>query len=178
MTRLLLLALLAAFVVAAQEPVRIDLSGAWKLIVGVDRPEFASPEFDDHAWTVVAVPFGLRRPIPNLSQGWLRRRVALPARSGERPLALTVGYLRGIHEIFINGQRISASTNTLADAELPQPRSYPIPPSAMKPGEMLIAIRVRTPQVLMTHWQMTDQGPWLLTDLAVTRSRTAPPRPL
>jgi sialate O-acetylesterase len=61
--------------------------------------------------------------------GWLRRTVALPAGTDRTNLAITIGALQDVFQIFVNGIRIgeSGDFNDFSHATLPRPRSFRIP---------------------------------------------------
>ncbi len=160
----------------ARQPLWLDLSGPWKFIVGEDRPEFAAVDFDDRAWSAISAPWGYARPIPPQSEGWFRRTVELPDGTDKSQLAITVGTIRQMHEIFVNGQHIGQSSgfDSYADAELMHPHTYRVPPSVLPGNRIQIAIRVKTPLTYMTSWSVTDTGPWLLTDRAIAPLAAGP----
>ena len=73
MKRILFLIALPVF---AQNAFYLDLKGEWK-VIHEDRPEFARPDFDDHAWQSVTLPTG-EEAIFQRAGGWLRKKVELP----------------------------------------------------------------------------------------------------
>ncbi len=72
---------------AGQSPALcVDPSGEWRFQTG-DRPEYASPEFDDSAWPTIRLPRSGKQP-----QGywWLRRTIDLPEWADTTHLAITM----------------------------------------------------------------------------------------
>ena len=77
------------------------LAGIWKENHG-DDPRWASPDFDDSAWTGVTMP----RPSRTGASGvtWYRIHVRLPEPLPAEPLSLLVGPLFPAYEVFVNGR--------------------------------------------------------------------------
>ncbi len=91
-------------------PLWIDLSGNWQLTFE-DRPDFAQPAYDDHAWQSQTLPGELPGIRSGLRlHGWLRRHVTLTPGTNCSHLALTVGVItQSRYEVWINGQRLPSS---------------------------------------------------------------------
>jgi hypothetical protein len=170
-------------------PVWIDLSGPWKINFQ-DRPDFAQPDFDDHAWQSTDLP----GELPDIRsgvrvRGWLRRRIDFPSNTDCTHLALTLGVItQSRYEIFLNGQRLpSSETLSPFDVRISRPITHAIPPCRMPyPKELVIAIHFASFD-MHPDWRVPDRGPYLLTDqanaparvgdyaLAEQRNRVAPP---
>ncbi len=162
MNRLLLL--MAVFSLQAESVLQIDLGGAWRAHRG-DQPAFGAPDFDDRFWTEISLPGGL---YPSGTY-WLRRRVDLPAWLDRKELALTLGNVGHVYEVFCNGRRIGASSpfDALEDAQIPRPRTFGIPPEAVADGGTItIALRVKRGLRFHPDWILPDRGPYLLTTLS------------
>ena len=86
----------------------IDLKGAWRVSPD-DRPEYAAADFDDGAWTVLELPRG--ELYFHGTKYWLRWRVELPENTDRSPLALTLGALQDVYEIYVNGVRCAISSS-------------------------------------------------------------------
>lgn len=161
--------LVFAGMACAQNALYIDLSGDWR-ITSDDRPEFAAPGFDDHAWGTFRLPAG---SSPYRLRCWLRRTVELPASADRTQLALTVGVMRDVYEVYVNGVRIGASGNfeSFADAQIPRPRTFDIPADAAEvTGPVAIALRSRWALNMPPMWRIQDAGPFVLA------SRNVAPR--
>ncbi len=171
-----------------QNPLWVDLSGPWQIIFE-DRPEFAQPAYDDHAWQSITLPgrlHAIRSSVRVL--GWMRRHVELAPGTDCTHLALTLGVLTQSHyEVWFNGQRLLSSESLdPADARIPRPITHLIPPCTTPyPRSLLIALRFASLD-MNPDWRLPDQGPYLLTDqvnapvdvggraLAAQRDRLAP----
>ena len=142
----------------------VDLSGDWRLSPD-DRPEYAASRVDDSAWQTLALPRG-----PEYFHGfsyWLRRSVTTPDRMDRTQLALTLGTLQDVYEVYVNGTKIGATGNfqSFADAQIPRPRTFDIPAGAAQgDGPLLIAIHIRAVLFFHPFWRLPDTGPYVLTD--------------
>jgi sigma-B regulation protein RsbU (phosphoserine phosphatase) len=163
MRALFWLAILSVSAAMAEQALRIDLSGDWRMSPD-DKPEYAATQFDDGAWPALRLPRGAE--YFHGMKYWLRRRVDLPAGTDRSQLALTLGTLQDVYEVYVNGRRIGAtgSFDSFEDARIPQPLTFDIPLQAAQEGEPLqIALRVRGILFYHPHWRMLDVGPYLLT---------------
>src|SRR4051794_6144645 len=119
MIRLLVL-FAATLPIAAQNPLYIDLSGEWRLSRN-DRPEFATVGVDDSGWERVRLP----SPAVRFQRdpAWLRRTVDLPLGTDTAKLALTLGTIQDVFEVYVNGRRIGGSGDfeSYEDAVIPRP---------------------------------------------------------
>ena len=149
-----------------QNPLWVDLSGPWQIIFE-DRPEFAQPAYDDHAWQSISLPGelpGIRSSVRVI--GWMRRHVELEPGTDCTQLALTLGVLtRSRYEVWFNGQRMPSSESLdPADARIPRPITHLIPPCTTPyPRSLLIAIHFVSLD-MNPDWRLPDQGPYLLTN--------------
>ncbi len=165
----------------ARSPYHQSLNGRWKFnYVGrpADRPQdFARPDFNDAAWTSIAVPsnweiqgFGvpiytnITYPFPKNPPfidgrdnpvGSYRRSFTVPAGGAGREVLLTFGSISGCAVVFVNGQRVGMSKVAKSPAEF-DITSY------LKPGENTLAVQV-------TRWHdgsyLEDQDFWRLSGL-------------
>lgn len=162
---LLCVALLCGVSAFAQNSLGTDLSGEWRVAYD-DRAEYASPQFDDGGWRTLTLPLGQEIPVET---HWLRRRVALPAEADRTRLALTLGTIQDVYEVYVNGHTIGSSSdwNSSEGAEIPRPRTFAIPADAAGQGEaLLIALRVKHVFNLVPMWVLPDEGPYVLSDRA------------
>lgn len=151
---------------STQFPVWIDLSGPWKINFQ-DHPEFAQPDFDDHAWQSISLP----GELPGIQsgvhvRGWLRRRIDFPPATDCAHLALTLGVItQSRYDVFLNGQRLPSSENlSPSDVRVPRPITHVIPPCRKPyPRDLVIAIHFASFD-MHPDWRLTDRGPYLLTD--------------
>lgn len=155
---------------------RVDLSGAWRIETTQDRSEFARPDFDDHAWDLYRLP----RPVttPGLGAGvppgtyWLRKSVTLPAEPHPDTLALTLGEVHEIYEVFVDGRSVGRTyiPGDPWSVHTARPRTFRFP----HPGtdRLIIALRATMDNKLSGNrlggmpfslTQHPDAGPYLLT---------------
>lgn len=147
-----------------QNPLWVDLSGPWKLIFE-DRPEFADPSYDDHAWQSLTLPGELPVWSGAHLRGWMRRRVEVPPGTDCTHLALTLGVItQSRYEVWLNGQRLPSSESLdSADLRIPRPITHFIPPCTKPyPRSLLVAIHFASFD-MHPDWRLPDQGPYLLS---------------
>ena len=136
-----LLVLLGAIPLFAQHPLYLDLSGPWRMRDG-DNLQWARPDYDDSGWRTIQLPHVF--PFhEKLEPGflWLRRTVDVSPNDAGEPLALTVGAISEIYEVWVNGVR-AGTTGGLAweDMHLARPRTFLLP-APVQP-RLTIAIRL------------------------------------
>ena len=168
MMRLLLALVVSSIPLEAQNALYLDLKGDWR-VIHEDRPEFASPTFDDRAWQSLTLPTGDIEPFQQ-SAGWLRKQIELPAGADRSSLVLSLGTIQNVYEVHVNGQRIGGSGDfhTFAASQIPHPRSFDIP-AAVAGGTPTLLIAIRAKWVLYPHpdWEMPDRGPYRITSRAL-----------
>jgi serine phosphatase RsbU (regulator of sigma subunit) len=152
------LLLLAAAAATAQP---VNLSGQWKFSLA-DDPRLAQPAIDDSGWPAVTLP---QRTPRNERIYWLRRTLAAPTQTG--PLHVTIGLVAESYEVYANGSRIGDTGDFgKPDVHFFQPRSFPLPPDAVKPGApIVIALRIwntRAAWGSLTNG-LSDRGPYWIT---------------
>lgn len=161
----LLLLLLSACRLCAQNAVYVDLSGDWRESAD-DKPEYAGPHFDDTAWKTVRLPWTEQPPTDD-SRHWFRRTVEIPPGADRTRLALALGPISSVYEVYVNGVRIG-STGPFADdsqVQVARTRVFPMPPLALGSGGQ-ITVAVRTRMVLLQSIEAADiyfGGRYLLT---------------
>ena len=146
-----------------QSALHIDLSGLWRMSAD-DRPEYASADFDDSSWAPAQLPWTV--PLPN-NAFWLRRTVDLPEWADRRQLAITIGPVREMYELYINGV-LAGKTGPLVetDAQIARDRTFAIPEAAVAGSgrRMAIAIRTMAPKYLRTLvWAISSGGQYLIS---------------
>jgi len=147
-----------------QNPLWVDLSGPWKLIFE-DRPEFADPSYDDHAWQSLTLPGELPVRSGAHLRGWMRRRVEVPPGTDCTHLALTLGVItQSRYEVWLNGQRLPSSESLdPADLRIPRPITHIIPPCTMPYLHSLVVAIHFASFDMHPDWRLPDQGPYLLS---------------
>ena len=158
--------LLLTPVLWAQYPLSLDLGGEWRVSLD-DQPAYARPGFDDRAWARVVLPW---KKEPGDTTFWLRRAVELPAGVDRSRLAITLGTVREVYELYANGVLIGSTSPFFANeqAHIPQPRSFPIPPGAAGSGAVLqLALRTRYVSGIGGGgaFRIFEAGPYRLTYL-------------
>ena len=163
-----ILALFAfAFPLAGQNPaLYVDLSGDWRFQSG-DRSEYASAEFDDSAWTSIRLPRSGKQP-----QGywWLRRTIDLPDWADTTQMAITIGGLNEVYELYVNGVLAGAiGQPSFFKTYTARPRTISVPPRAVPKGarRIRLALRLWYSGILVPlefgAEGFPDTGPYLLT---------------
>ncbi len=163
-----ILLLASATVAFGQNALRVDLSGEWRWIAE-DRQEFAGAAFDDSQWRTFGLPRGFQVPLAQYGDGrtvWMRRHGRVPAGTDARSLALTLGTVADVYEVWVNGQRVghSGDFESFSEAHIPHPLTFDLPAEAIPAnGELVIALRMRW--ALWTHpiYILEDRGPYLIT---------------
>lgn len=156
--------LMAAGQAVAQNALWLDLRGDWRVFTG-DRPEFAATDFDDRAWQTLSLPSEDTWPSAR-GRAWLRCRVELPQNTDVSDLALTLGAIQDVYQVYVNGTKIgqSGDFNSFSETEIPRPRTFLIPAGLIAPkGPVQIAIRARRTLFMSAKWRLGAEGPWLLS---------------
>ena len=147
-----LLILFATFCAISQghtaEPVppssEINLAGTWRFSVDKSTQDgsatFASPAFDDAAWSTQQVPGKwVYQGFPNYQgKGWYRTRFVIPETWRGQPLYLQLPPADQSDRTYLNGQAVGAMTNKPRS-----PRIYSISPDVVKWGsENVLAVEI------------------------------------
>jgi hypothetical protein len=127
---------------------RVDLRGDdWKIRFE-DSARFRNVGYDDRRWSMIRVPsnWALIKSYPGVS--WYRKRVTLPpdfARNSDRGAALYIETILDSDETYWNGVPIGGmgQVDDFRSHAYGRPRVYHIPSDLMRPGENLLAVRVR-----------------------------------
>jgi len=147
----------------AQAPVlSMDLSGDWRVQLS-DDPDFAKPDFDDSGWSVMRLPRSGSQPK---GYWWLRRTVEIPSWADASQLALTLGGMNEVYEVFVNGVRAgSVGEARLAKTYVARPRTFLLPPQGSR--RITIALRLWYSGWISSPVRrqngFPDVGPYLLT---------------
>lgn len=129
----------------------MDLRGLWRFEIGDDQ-RWASPKFDDSRWARVMVPAKWEDEGFPAYDGyaWYRNTIQVPAGWEGRVLLLKLGHIDDVDEVYINGKFV-AFTGLFPPTYVTAygtPRSYVLPPSALKYGtDNTIAVRVYDSQL-------------------------------
>jgi sigma-B regulation protein RsbU (phosphoserine phosphatase) len=157
------LLLLAAARLSAQSALQIDLSGEWSMSDG-DLSQYAQPDFDDSGWTKVRLPWTI-----SLRYGtyvyWLRRTMDLPEWADRNRLAITLGPVREMYKLFINGVMIG-QTGPLdgEESQIAHDRTFAIPRQALGDGpRIVIAVRTMEPNIRTSTWRIYSGGKYMIT---------------
>ncbi|MCX6938982.1 MAG: 9-O-acetylesterase [Verrucomicrobia bacterium] len=123
---------------------------AWEAANGVVDAEnagvkqgWASPDFDDSAWTKANVGFTLASALKAKNGGvfWLRKVVELPESSAGNPFQLGLGWLAEQYDtVYFNGVEVG-SIGKKPPSFYTGARSYNIPGKLVQAGRNVIAVR-------------------------------------
>jgi diguanylate cyclase (GGDEF)-like protein len=149
---LLLLAPLTFLVLPAAAPaqgrgglVPLPLTAGWKAARG-DQPQWASPAFDDRAWTPIAVPGEWEKSFPGYDGfGWYRLRLSLPGDLRGEPVGVLFATVGDAYEVYWDGVKIGARGKLPPHfSEAVDPSLFLIPQELLRnvPGPHLLAVRV------------------------------------
>lgn len=106
----------------------VDMTGTW-----------AAETFDFSAWNTVDLPRLIDQAPLNALDGvvWFKRDIEIPASALNQPLVLSLGRIKDINQVYINGTKIGGHTKEFA-----KERSYVIPANTFKSGKNNITIRI------------------------------------
>jgi len=114
----------------------------WRIHPGDDM-RWASPAFDDSRWQTVSYP--VQEPSAKLSGGfhWYRTTVSLPPSLQGRDLAIGIGPLDEVYDIYVEGVLVGRFGHWTPKPESPFNRnlSFPIPAGTVSSPVVHIAIR-------------------------------------
>jgi len=159
-------------------PVVADLVGVWRFSLGDGL--WADPDLDDTGWATIRVPGTWQGQDFGEPGGfaWYRTRATLSKGDASRDLVLVFGAIDDLDEAFVNGVRVGG-TGDLNDPSVQgdewlRERAYPVPASALRDGENVVAVRVfdglveggihRGPVALMTPEAYAERRRRLLDD--------------
>ncbi len=157
--------LLAAAPLIAQNALWIDLAGGWRANMTEDLPEFAVPDFDDRQWKSYTLPANEQQNPPD--RLWLRKTVVLPDGADRTRLALTLGTVNSVYEVFVNGVRVGATGGLNRwDYRIPRLLTFDLPASVVPAGRNTLTVAIRSlslGQRTGNIWGFESGGPFLLT---------------
>lgn len=123
------------------------VTGQWRFRQG-DDPAWKSPDFDDSAWDVVALPSTWERHsgyTNDNAYGWYRRRIEIPAELKGKDFELLLGCIDDVDETYLNGVLIGRTGSFPPDYRTAwnTQRRYRVPASLVRgDGRDLLAVRV------------------------------------
>ncbi len=135
-----LLLLLSALPATAQQ--EIVTATNWRAHEG-DNPAWARPDFDDSQWATISFS-QLNDPEPsNTGTHWYRATFQVPADFAGQELAVGMGPLDEVYDVYINGTLVGHLGHWEPAPRGPFPRhlAFPIPPGLLKGPVGHIAIR-------------------------------------
>lgn len=112
--------------------------------------EWAKPDYDDSQWA--CGPLGALKGCQFPGVVWYRREVQVPKGWDKTGATLRYGWANDTDETFWDGVEIGRTTIAVQDYWA-APRAYKIPPSALKPGRHVLAVRVSN------HWMSGGLSP-------------------
>lgn len=125
-----------------------SLLGNWKFHL-FDNELWSREDFNDSEWENITAPsYWEDQGFRNYDGfAWYRKKFVLPNDFKTEDLALLLGRIDDMDEVFVNGQRIGGTGNIerkwARNEEWRKPRTYFIPNNLLRPGKQnLIAIRV------------------------------------
>jgi sialate O-acetylesterase len=112
-------------------------------------------EFDDSAWSEVALPTPWEQIEGRDVDGavWYRHQFNLPAEWKGKGLRLELGFVGTDDSAYVNGLKVGGTLGRF------KPRAYYLGPGVLRPGENVIAIRV---------WNRSGEGGLLGPDIKLT----------
>ena len=137
----------------------VKLPGEWKFSTDPENRGFfrgwEKPGFDDSRWRSIKVPGywenqGVTSPNPAFPQAklpydgyaWYRCNVVIPESFRGKKLFLNLGVVDDMDKAFVNGREVGMTGNDVKEYWAVK-RSYPIPPEAVRFGEVnSIAVKV------------------------------------
>ena len=121
--------------------------GTWRFAKG-DDPAWQAPGFDDSKWPEVLLPAAWEEHSAykeDLSYGWFRRKMVIPAALKGREFLLSVGWVKDADQTFVNGVLVGSTGKfppEFRGAET-EDRYYKIAPTLVKgDGSDVVAVRV------------------------------------
>jgi sigma-B regulation protein RsbU (phosphoserine phosphatase) len=132
---------LVGFAIPVLAQNEILTGGNWRVHVG-DNPAWAAPDFDDSHWETIEYR---QLNVNGLAGGtrWYRASFQVPAGFAGQELAVGMGPLEEVYDLYIDGTLVGHYGNWLPTPRGPFPRHlvFPIPPGVLKGPVGHIAIR-------------------------------------
>lgn len=137
-----LVAIAHVMAIEASAGTSLRLDGEHAIIVGVSKPEFADPQFDDTDWLRIEVPSSLREAAIDARPDvfWYRISFDIPADWAVPSPAIRLGIVERADETYLNGVRIGGEgivgpPGSDWHAYPPiVPRLYPVDPALLNVG--------------------------------------------
>ncbi|MDE3188189.1 MAG: serine/threonine-protein phosphatase [Acidobacteriota bacterium] len=135
----ILLLLFALPATAQQEIVAVT---NWRVHAG-DNPAWAAPDFDDSQWATIGFRQLNEPEASNTGTHWYRATFQVPPDFAGQELAVGMGPLDEVYDVYIDGARVGRLGHWEPDPRGPFPRhlTFPIPPGLLKGPVGHIAIR-------------------------------------
>ena len=143
-------------VILGQSVAAITGPGPWKFHTG-DDPRWAKPDFDDSNWAKGAYDHINYFDLAGTS--WYRATFQAPAGSPSQDLAIGMGPIDQVYDVYVNGVRVGGYGSWVPVPHAPFPRHmvFPLPPGLLKGPIGHIAIR---------RWRGGAGLNWLTFDLS------------
>ncbi|HMW04114.1 MAG TPA: ATP-binding protein [Leptospiraceae bacterium] len=152
----------------------VNLKAGWVFMKG-DNPEWKNSDMEDSTWAKKTLPDSGYDPNPDVmvtGYHWYRCHILLPENIKESSISLAVnlGKIRDVDEVFFNGARIGATgkVTPVLQADLEKDRIYSISSRLLEPGKNVLAVRIYT----STDYFGIDSVPILGNEFALQRKNT------
>ncbi len=136
--------LLGAVLHAPAQAAQSDLLtlDTWRVHAG-DNPAWKAPAFDDSSWEKSEAPMRGTTPFVQPGYHWYRTTVDLPAALRGRQLAIGMGPIDEVYEVFVEGVPVGVFGRWEPKPESPFSRNltFPISPELARGAQMHIAVR-------------------------------------
>lgn len=107
---------------------------------GAPGNDWATPEFDDSAWTTTAIPSKFAGELANFDGVvYLRYVVGVPVALVGQAATLSLGPIDDRDDAYVNGVRVGGTRD---DGKWNQERKYEVPAGVLRAGRNVIAVRV------------------------------------
>ena len=139
---LVVLCLAACFAHSASAQKEIVAISDWRVHEG-DNPEWARPDFDDSGWAQANYSELTSRSDSSSGTRWCRATFEVPADFAGQELAVGVGPIDEVYDLYVEGILVGRFGNWTPKPEAPFPRhlAFPIPQGLLKGPVGHIAIR-------------------------------------
>lgn len=140
----ILLLIVPASLKATEWSCVVNLSGSWYFSVG-DNPEWANPKTIVSEWDKIYVPGEWEEYYKGYNgYAWYRKNFDMRSYPKEGTLALLLGRIDDVDEVFINGVKIGQTGSFFPDYQSAWDveRKYYLPEGLLKPTDNVIAVRV------------------------------------
>jgi sigma-B regulation protein RsbU (phosphoserine phosphatase) len=134
MTKVIAIVLALSFSLSARAEKEIITVNNWRMHAG-DNPAWSKPDFDDSQWTKIDFDSGQMNSFGFAAgASWYRAAFQVPAGFAAQNLAIGVGPIGQVYEVYVNGVRVGGYGSWLPAPHAPFPRHmvFPIPPGLLK----------------------------------------------